>query len=420
MKPPLAFVSYSHDSPEHKLRVLELANKLRGDGVDCHLDQYETSPPEGWPQWMDKMIREADYVLVVCTRAYAERVEGSAAAGIGKGAKWEGALITQAIYDADSANRKFIPVVFSRDNVAHIPRFLATATYYDLSNADGYEALYRRVTAQPETPRPPHGSLRPLPPRHLGQHVPPPVAPETAASEFERLALLLYEDGYQILVSSARIEAGEVIRASLIATNANESAALSRLRNEKGKRLGIAFGTSAYLGELRAVEQVYGSDGEIWKVEVRPDDLSPGSVEVSVQGYDADQIAELRARRILLDEPLPKYKDGTELNQAFLESFVRGINVRVQTSRSPFPLLYKSLGAQPTAFLAACRLFGTLLLRVSGVVEAVYELQLTLEPGSKLGVRFKGRRHRRYSNVEPATVVVNGVCPLTAEPGTEG
>ena len=53
------FISYSHDSPEHIRAVLELSNQLREEGVDCALDQYETSPPEGWPRWMEKKIRES-------------------------------------------------------------------------------------------------------------------------------------------------------------------------------------------------------------------------------------------------------------------------------------------------------------------------------------------------------------------------
>ena len=34
------FISYSHDSPEHSERVLELAWSLRGNGIDVELDQF--------------------------------------------------------------------------------------------------------------------------------------------------------------------------------------------------------------------------------------------------------------------------------------------------------------------------------------------------------------------------------------------
>ena len=57
---PRVFLSYSHDSDEHRDRVLALADRLRADGIDAHLDQYETSPAEGWPRWMRRQIRDAD------------------------------------------------------------------------------------------------------------------------------------------------------------------------------------------------------------------------------------------------------------------------------------------------------------------------------------------------------------------------
>src|SRR4051812_45440339 len=106
------FISYSHDSKEHKERVLRLAKWLENDGIDCYLDRYEMSPPEGWPRWMRKQIRQADFVLVICTKTYLERYEGEEEFGTGAGAKWEGMIITQEVYEAEGRNNKFIPVMF--------------------------------------------------------------------------------------------------------------------------------------------------------------------------------------------------------------------------------------------------------------------------------------------------------------------
>ena len=53
MTTPTVFISYSHDSAEHADHVLALADRLRQDGIDCTIDQYETAPAEGWPKWMD-------------------------------------------------------------------------------------------------------------------------------------------------------------------------------------------------------------------------------------------------------------------------------------------------------------------------------------------------------------------------------
>jgi formylglycine-generating enzyme required for sulfatase activity len=159
------FISYSHDSPEHLDRVLDLSDRLREGGVDCHLDQYEMAPPEGWPQWMTKQIEEADFVLVVCTETYQRRFSGKEGTGKGLGVKWEGAVLTQKLYEAGGQNTKLIPVLFSSDDVDHIPDELRRTTRYDLSAERGYEDLYRRLTNQPRVKKPVLGPIQPMPVR---------------------------------------------------------------------------------------------------------------------------------------------------------------------------------------------------------------------------------------------------------------
>src|SRR3990172_4482659 len=163
MEAPKVFISYSHDSPEHAERVLTLSDRLRQDGIDSHIDQYEVSPPEGWPRWMENKIEWADFVLVVCTETYQQRFKGKAPAGQGKGVKWEGAILTQELYDAGAQNTRFIPVVLSSEGTAHIPVVLRGQTYYDLSTDNGYEALYRHLTGQPRIAKPTLGKLKPMP-----------------------------------------------------------------------------------------------------------------------------------------------------------------------------------------------------------------------------------------------------------------
>lgn len=158
--PPKVFISYSHDSHEHADRVLGLANRLRAEGIDSALDQYETSPPEGWPRWMDRQVDESDFVLMVCTQTYYRRVMDREEAGVGLGVRWEGNLIYQHLFDAETSNRKFVPILFDGAKPADIPRPVRGATFYFVDTDGGYESLYRRLTNQPKTARPELGQLR--------------------------------------------------------------------------------------------------------------------------------------------------------------------------------------------------------------------------------------------------------------------
>ncbi len=161
------FISYSHDSPEHKEHVLQLSNRLCNEGIDCNIDQYETSPSNGWSRWMFNQIDESDFVLVVCTETYGKRFMGKDETGKGRGANWEGGIITQRLYDAELENTQFIPIIFSSNDSKHIPVILRGATYYNLEIRESYNELYARLTYQRLISKPKIGELRYLMPRNF-------------------------------------------------------------------------------------------------------------------------------------------------------------------------------------------------------------------------------------------------------------
>jgi hypothetical protein len=164
-RPPIVFISYSHDSPEHADRVLALSDHLRDDGIDCILDQYQDSPPEGFPRWMDRQIQKADYVLMICTPTYSRRVMGEEKPGKGHGVAWESTLIYQYIYNEGTSNTRFIPVLLEGGDASAIPTPWQGVKQYRPTTKDGYEDLYRRLTGQLLTPKPDLGPRRKMQPR---------------------------------------------------------------------------------------------------------------------------------------------------------------------------------------------------------------------------------------------------------------
>jgi 7-cyano-7-deazaguanine synthase in queuosine biosynthesis len=160
------FISYSHDSAPHKKAVLDLASRLRADGLECTIDQHVNgSPQRGWPRWMSAQVEQATHVLVFCSSIYKRRFEGKEERGVGAGSDWEGLAIIQELYEAKSLNDKFIPVLFARATKEHIPLPLRPYTYYKLF--EGYDDLYRQLTAQPKVVPTPIGKRRILPPESI-------------------------------------------------------------------------------------------------------------------------------------------------------------------------------------------------------------------------------------------------------------
>jgi CHASE2 domain-containing sensor protein len=162
---PRILISYSHDSEAHRDRVLDLADRLRADGIDAVIDQYIQTPAEGWPAWCAAQIDTADFVLMVCTGIYLRRVSRKDEPGVGHGVLWEGRLINQYLYEAGSVSAKFVPVLLADGSDGHVPLPVKGGTIYRVETPEGYESLLRLLSDQPLTPMPPLGTRRSLPPR---------------------------------------------------------------------------------------------------------------------------------------------------------------------------------------------------------------------------------------------------------------
>lgn len=134
---------------------------------------------------VEQQIKEATFVLVVCTEVYHRRFTGEEEVGKGAGAKWEGAIITNGLYEAEGRNTKFIPVVFGAADVAHIPERLRAVTRCEVETDEGFESLYRHLTNQPLKVQRPLGKLRDLPPLNRQQEFEPLEAPEPPRAEVD-------------------------------------------------------------------------------------------------------------------------------------------------------------------------------------------------------------------------------------------
>ena len=154
------FISYSHDSEAHVNEVNQLAYRLNDlRGLQIRLDLYEAHPPQGWTAWMEEEIRAADFVLIVCSQGYIDKLEGKTEPSHGKGVKWEGRIIRNLLYESGTKSAKFVPVFLENSSESHLPLVLKDATRYPGHTREGLEALYRQLTGQPKylSPTPKEG-----------------------------------------------------------------------------------------------------------------------------------------------------------------------------------------------------------------------------------------------------------------------
>jgi tetratricopeptide (TPR) repeat protein len=162
-RPTQVFISYSHDSPQHADNVLAVANRLRANGVEAILDQFEEHvPPEGWSPWTAKHLREADFVVVVCTEQYSARLMGQENTGTEPEGTWEGRLVGECRPDPNHLNRRLVPVLCAGAKRKHIPAPLRSLAHYHLNGDAGYLKLYRHLTQLPNNTTATLGGLKAL------------------------------------------------------------------------------------------------------------------------------------------------------------------------------------------------------------------------------------------------------------------
>lgn len=131
-----AFVSYSWDDDQHKAWVAKLATNLRDDGVETILDQWHAVPGDQLPEFMERQIRENDYVLIICTPNYRLKSDGRKG-GVG----YEGDIMTAEVHNQRN-HRKFIPILARGTWEESAPSWLIGKYYIDLSTSDRYEKNY--------------------------------------------------------------------------------------------------------------------------------------------------------------------------------------------------------------------------------------------------------------------------------------
>jgi hypothetical protein len=153
---PFVFISYSHDSDEHKAWVRQLATDLRANGIDAVLDQWDLSPGQDVAAFMQRGVSKSDRVLMVCSDTYVKKSDG----GLG-GVAYERLIVTGELV-ANIDTKKFLPLIRNNSGSQKTPAFLGPRLYIDFTRDEDYNSklvdLVRELHGTPAVAKPPLGS----------------------------------------------------------------------------------------------------------------------------------------------------------------------------------------------------------------------------------------------------------------------
>ena len=388
---------------EDRKHAKELADLLKTNGYSCFYDENEL--PNLWGKnlydYLSSVYKDrARYCVMFLSKHYERQL-------------WTNHERQHALARAFKENREYIlPVRLDDTEIPGIPPTIGYLDLREISIEKVYEALDKKLSgATPKT--------------DATDQTTPSVEVDT-----NEYVLLISEDEklYFIPFQNARWDSTE-ISLELLPESPEETAFLRTLRrhiNEAFARdVHIALALredAAWVKPQEIVETTSGSQN-VWKVvfteERHRQNMDPLG-EITFGSFTPEKLAEERAKRILLDKKLGElpadFQNQTGpaglLNEATLEMFVRGTN-GFEISASPIPPLYRSIGNRQAQFEKYARLTSILYLKLSNTVEEILQFDLKLLNSNQVEIKFKGRRHRRFTNGKPHVFEVIGTCELS-------
>lgn len=391
----LSFAGEDRRYAEHLAKLLKLGGYL------VFYDKYEQAELWGKDLYVHLSSVYKDqgrYCVIFLSKHYARKL-------------WTKHELQSAHVRAFQENQEYILPI--RVDDTEIPGILPTVGYLDLDPTNMQE-IYRALVEKlsDTTSQPASNDISTF------------TASESDSAEF---TLFRTEDGklYFIPVQSARWNSTE-ISLELLPEPPENAAFLSSLRENLSNEFasqsmfGFALGENATWVSPQVIAQNVSGSQTNWKVVMKENSRAQHDNlfgDLTFNNISPDQIAEMRARRILLDEKLEELPQHFQnrtgilglLNQTTLELFIREGN-GFEIPESAIPFLYRSVAHG--RFEKFARLISVLHLKLSGTVEDVLQFDLKLLDSKQLQIKFQGRRPQRYKNVEPSIIQVDGICPL--------
>jgi hypothetical protein len=129
-------------------------------------------------------------------------------------------------------------------------------------------------------------------------------------------------------------------------------------------------------------------------------------MEASVNGYSPNEMAELRARLLLLNET------PVNLKEDYLLHHISGFNSQITVEKGIFPDLWAKMKRSPDLFLRKARLAAVYQLKMSNTIEHILDFRLGLIKNRQLSVSFRGQRKNNVYSGNPHVIEVKGKCKL--------
>ena len=205
----------------------------------------------------------------------------------------------------------------------------------------------------------------------------------------------------------------------IVSADSDQEADLESLctkRHGGGSVIPFAVRNDAHFVRIMGCEKELAGQKAKWTLTAAPDDSNfdgsgmEATISEGSKTYTPDELARLRAGRILLNNPPVQEHDRRSFHYSLVEGAITGsgkYEVRESVIRTVF-----GLHGKRSYWRELARLQAVFCLKATGTVDQVLALSIGPVRTGKVFVSFRGRRRPRYTGQEPSPIEFSGDCVL--------
>lgn len=143
MATPRCFIThaYSSDSEEENsdlVWIARLTALLERSGVDVHWDKQDVHPGMDLAKYVETSIRISDFVLLICTPTFAQKVNGRV-----RGVGFENQIIAGEILEGSFSQEQIVPILRKGNRKESIPSYAKGKVYIDFRDDKVFDEKFK-------------------------------------------------------------------------------------------------------------------------------------------------------------------------------------------------------------------------------------------------------------------------------------
>ncbi|HUP81475.1 MAG TPA: toll/interleukin-1 receptor domain-containing protein, partial [Pirellula sp.] len=394
------FISHASEDKDDVARPL--ADRFIEVGLKVWYDEYTLTVGDSLRRSIDKGLAQARFGLIILSKHFFKK-------------EWPQKELDGLVAREDGSGKRILPVWHKVTKAQVVSFSPPLADRLGVPTSKGIDHVVKEIlrAVKPESV----ASVLTPTPKARAAAKPKPVKEAKSRSPSSSTWVMLGSSYFQ--ASSVQHTTDGDFIVDVMPSNGEEEADLESLRpTQYGPKTSLPFAVrnDAQLVRVVKSEKQFVGQSAQWTMTLKVEDGNLGSkgMEATISEnnitHTPDEIAQLRAGRILLNDP-PMQSDGNRgFSFSLVESAIVGSGNR-QVKESIIRSIFVSHGKN-SDWKEFARLQAVFLLKATGTVEHILELTIGPVKSGQVAIAFRGRRASMSSNQQPTVIDVTGNCKL--------